>query len=102
MTGGGGGLCVMYAAIAMPGTKKGLTQRFPTLFASRPQYGFQHFSRPQLDPEWMFATTRDPKISLKDDYYTRKILVLAIDVSVEGCSISETQFFPPRLSPIRT
>ena len=25
-----------------------------------------------------------------------------VDVSVESCSISETQFYPPRLSPIRT
>ena len=39
-------------------TRKGLKQRrFPTLFAaSRPQNGPQNFPRPQLDPEWMFAT----------------------------------------------
>ena len=39
-----------------------LSQRFPTLFASRPQNGPKHFPRPRLDPEWMFATPCDPKI----------------------------------------
>ena len=41
-----------------------ITQRFPTLFASRLQNGPKNFPRPQLHPEWMFATPRDPKIFL--------------------------------------
>ena len=41
---------------------KGLGQQFATLFSLRPQNGPKKFPRPQLDPEWMFATPRDPKI----------------------------------------
>ena len=46
-----------------------LAQQFPTLFASRPRKGPKNFPRPQLNPEWIIATPRDPKIFL-----TRRLL----------------------------
>ena len=46
---------------AMRGSCQAPALPFPTLFASRSQNGPKNFPQPQLDPEWIFVTPRDPK-----------------------------------------